>query len=64
MVNKPINIILHVEVNYNRFYEDYQNKFLDRINLDEIKDKLEIPNIDRLTFNDFIQIFNFKYIFF
>ena len=46
-----MNIILHIEVNYNRFYEDYQNKFLDRINLDEIEDKLEIPDIDRLIFN-------------
>jgi len=46
-----MNIILHVEVNYNRFNEDYQNKFLDRINLDEIEDKLEIPDIDRLIFN-------------
>ena len=47
----PINIILHVDVNYNSFDKDYQNNFLDQINLDEIKDDLDIADIDRLIFN-------------
>ena len=50
-MKKPINIILQVKVNYNSFEEDYQNNFLNQINLDEIKDNLDIENIDRLIFN-------------
>ena len=51
MVKKPINIILHVEINYNSFDEDYQNNFLDKIDLEEIKNDLDIPDTDTLTFN-------------
>ena len=47
----PINIILQVKVNYNSFKKDYQNNFLNQINLDEIKDDLDITDIDRLIFN-------------
>jgi len=47
----PINIILQVEVNYNSFENDYQNNFLNQINLDEIEDDLDIADIDRLIFN-------------
>ena len=51
MLKTPINIILQVKVNYNSFKKDYQNNFLNQINLDEIKDDLDIVNIDRLIFN-------------
>ena len=55
MIRKPINIILHVEINYNSFKEDYQKKFLDKIDLDEIAAKIDkdydLPDIDRLIFN-------------
>jgi len=50
-MKKPINIILQVKVNYNSFEKDYQNNFLDQINLDKIKDDLDIADIDRLIFN-------------
>ena len=35
-MKKPINIILHVEINYNSFEEDYQKNFLDQIDLNQI----------------------------
>jgi hypothetical protein len=51
MLEKPINIILHVMINYNNFKEDYQKKFLEAINLMEIRKKLSIPDTDKLIFN-------------
>lgn len=47
----PINIILHVEINYNRFNKDYQNNFLNLIDLQQIRVELGIPDSDRLIFN-------------
>jgi hypothetical protein len=51
LLEKPINRILHVEINYNSFNEDYQKKFLDLINLQKIRVDLGIPDSDRLIFN-------------
>ena len=47
----PINIILQVEVNYNRFEKEYQNNFLNLIDLQQIRVDLGIPDSDRLIFN-------------
>ncbi len=51
MYEKPINIILHVIINYNNFIEDYQNNFLNLIDLQQIRVDLGIPDTDRLIFN-------------
>lgn len=49
-VKKPINSILHVDINYNSFTEDYQ-KFLDEIDSNIIKKDLGIPDTDSVIFN-------------
>lgn len=51
--HKPINIILQVHINYNSFKEDYQNNYLNAIDKEDIRQKLNIPDTDNLKKNGY-----------
>ena len=51
--HKPINIILQVHINYNSFQKDYQKNYLGAIDKKDIRNKLNIPETDKLKKNGY-----------